>query len=614
MDVAFVVMPFADVARPSIGVSLLKAGLDRRGFTSKLFYFNIDFAALIGVKLYAYLSDVLPSDSMVGEWFFADLLFPDALPPAHEFVQNIIGSYLPADTLDAITKARTFREEFVEKCASRLTETEAPVIGFTTTFHQTCASLSVAKRLKASPKPPAVIFGGANCEGEMGQEMLRSFPWIDYVCTREGDAVFPEFIDRYLRQGDKKPLPGLMSRGEPTALSFPLLVENLDDLPVPDYHDYLDTLAHASLDDPVKPELQIETARGCWWGAKHHCTFCGLNGDSMRFRSKSPERVYAEFHQLYEQYGIKRIDSVDNILDHRYIASVFPKLCEDKLDLEIFYEVKANLKYPQLKALRDGGVQTIQPGIESFSNQVLSLMHKGVSGLQNIQLLKWSEEVGILAAWNILAGFPGEAPEEYEKIADLIPLLTHLEPPTGCSPIRLDRFSPLFVQAEQMGLQRVRPTRAYYYVYPLGRRELSRLAYFFDFDYADGRNPASYIGAVQKAVANWRNARFASDDGKRPRLDAYLPAQAEDALVVFDSRQCAVAEEHRLQALEAEVLVACDAAHNITALRRQFSSRGNALEHALKRLKDTRLLIEMEGQMLSLPVLRNRPAVTAWEH
>src|SRR5215470_7576960 len=104
-------------------------------------------------------------------------------------------------------------------------------------------------------------------------------------------------------------------------------------------------------------------------------------------------------------------------------------------------------------------------------------MKKGVTGFQNVQLLKWAEEVGIVPAWNILAGFPGESPAEYDKMAAL-------EPPTGCSPIRLDRFSPLFNQAEASGLRRVRPTLAYYFVFPLGRRELARLAYFFDFDYA----------------------------------------------------------------------------------------------------------------------------------
>ena len=48
------------------------------------------------------------------------------------------------------------------------------------------------------------------------------------------------------------------------------------------------------LDGKVRPLMVMETARGCWWDAKHHCTFCGLNGEFMGFRSKSPLRALAE--------------------------------------------------------------------------------------------------------------------------------------------------------------------------------------------------------------------------------------------------------------------------------------------------------------------------------
>src|SRR5262249_4463920 len=217
--------------------------------------------------------------------------------------------------------------------ARTLAATGAPVVGFTTTFHQTCACLAIAKRLKQMPDPPAVVFGGANCEGEMGQQMLRSFPWVDYVCTREGDAVFPEFVEGYLRRGRRDGLPGLLARAAPEPLTFPPVVEAMDELPFPDYDDFVAALEASPLDPTVTREVLIETARGCWWGAKHHCTFCGLNGDTMPFRSKSPDRVYRELRHLFDRYGFRRIDSVDNILDHRYITEVFPRLAEDGLGL-----------------------------------------------------------------------------------------------------------------------------------------------------------------------------------------------------------------------------------------------------------------------------------------
>jgi ribosomal peptide maturation radical SAM protein 1 len=272
--------------------------------------------------------------------------------------------------------------------------------------------------------------------------------------------------------------------------------------------------------------------------------------------------------------------------------------------------VKANLKHPQLAAMKRGGITIIQPGIESFSSEVLNLMKKGVSGAQNVQLLKWSEEIGIQPAWNLLAGFPGESPAEYARMAELIPLLTHLEPPTGCSRIRLDRFSPLFNKSGEVGITRVRPTLAYYYIFPLGRRELARLSYFFDFDYADGRKPETYIVGVQNEVTKWRNARFQTDATKRPRLDATLH---EDGTVhVSDTRECAIAGEHWLNGLSAELLLACDTAHTRNALESRFATEytSDAVGQVIAKLMGAKLLAPIENVFLSLPVIRNRTPQT----
>ena len=77
--------------------------------------------------------------------------------------------------------------------------------------------------------------------------------------------------------------------------------------------------------------------------------------------------------------------------------------------------MKANLTREQVRLLADAGVRHIQPGIESLSDHVLALMKKGVTGLRNVQLLKWCKEYGIEVDWNILYGFPGETREDYRR-------------------------------------------------------------------------------------------------------------------------------------------------------------------------------------------------------
>src|SRR5207249_1324050 len=108
---------------------------------------------------------------------------------------------------------------------------------------------------------------------------------------------------------------------------------------VPDYDDYFEELSAARLGKSREPSLLFETSRGCWWGEKHHCTFCGLNGQTMAHRRKSARRAMDELVQLTNKYPRCPVNVVDNILDMGYFKDFIPMLAERKLCVEIFYEV-----------------------------------------------------------------------------------------------------------------------------------------------------------------------------------------------------------------------------------------------------------------------------------
>jgi ribosomal peptide maturation radical SAM protein 1 len=602
MDVVFAVMPFADVRRPAIGVSLLKAGAVREGYSATVEYCCLPMAAVMGPDNYLQISNSYPPDILLGEWFFADDLFGDQIPAEDEYLDRILSPHAPPETIDQIRKARRGRSRYLDDVARRIASHSPKIVGFTTTFHQTCASLAVARRLKEMPNSPTIVFGGANCEGEMGLQLLQSFPWIDFICCGESDISFLKLLHHLLRGGTAE-IPGVLKRRQSVEVSASELVKDMDLLPVPDYDDYFEQLGQSGISSALAVNLIFETSRGCWWGAKHHCTFCGLNGAAMAFRSKTPDRALDEIVSLYRKYGIVRVCCVDNILDMRYIDTLFPRLAECGLEMQFFYEVKANLRLEQLARLHSGGMRQIQPGIESFSNQVLRLMEKGVTGFQNIQLLRWCEELGIDCVWNVIAGFPGEYESEYARMAELIPLLTHLNPPCTCTQVRLDRFSPFHSRAESFGFKKVRPARAYFFVFPLGRAELSRLAYFFDFDYGDGRNPLRYLEPVAKEVHRWCDARLA---GEQPaRLDAWFEGPE---IRITDTRAAARNSSYRLTGLRAQLLAFCDVGTTIPALlcRAELAGREPEVRSTLESLVADGLAAHEDGHYLTLAVFRNR--------
>src|SRR5689334_5360040 len=91
-EILLVSMPFGALTWPSIGLSLLKAGLEREGIASRIRYFSIDFAARVGEPIYSRLSrDGQPSiRELVGEWLFTEALFDTGRKEEKSYVQRIL--------------------------------------------------------------------------------------------------------------------------------------------------------------------------------------------------------------------------------------------------------------------------------------------------------------------------------------------------------------------------------------------------------------------------------------------------------------------------------------------------------------------------------------------
>jgi ribosomal peptide maturation radical SAM protein 1 len=571
-DVALVNMPFGSLQTPSIGLSLLQAALGRCNISSRVFYFTFRFAELIGPSTYSRVITETHSHELTGEWIFSRALFPEQAHSEFDpYVTDVLGKRrndpsqacaylrpLPEELVNAIVSARDRVENFLAECLDKIAECAPAVVGFTSVFQQQLASLSLAKRIKERCPDTLVVFGGANCEGVMGDEMIRQFAFIDAVVSGEGDIVFPELVRRVLGGQPFSDLEGVYCRNG-SAITLPdqpckntPVITDMDALPNPDYSDYFVQCEQSEMNG-MKPSLLFETSRGCWWGAKHHCTFCGLNGETMVHRGKTAARALDELTELTRRHPGLDVVAVDNILDMAYFKDFIPALvkmkAETKLDANIFYEVKSNLTKQQLRLLKQAGVNEVQPGIESLSDRVLQLMRKGVKSLQNIQFLKWCAELDIQANWNFIWGFPGEPPEEYGRMAELVPLLTHLQPPQYATTIRVDRFSPNFTQHEQLGLKNLTPYPAYSYVYSLPPEALTNLAYYFTFEYAEQQDVESYVTPLAQAIEQWQQYH---------RYSRLFWMEIGERLMIWDRRPVAQSSLIVLSGLQRFVYKLCD--------------------------------------------------------
>ena len=243
-------MPFASVHYPSLGISLLKASLNRAGFRCDLKYFNLDYAERIGLKTYSNITDKAPFMALLGEWLFSHLVFTEEshneFEYLFEFLPNYCGHDLNISSAHELVRIKREARLFVDYCLDSVDWSLYSLVGFTTTFHQTMASLALARELKGKYPHLKILFGGANVEGEMGIEIHRQFSFIDFVCSGEGDYSLIELVRRLSRQESVLDIPAVISRLEPgntiVPTSMTWMVEDLDDLPYPDFQDFFNNV------------------------------------------------------------------------------------------------------------------------------------------------------------------------------------------------------------------------------------------------------------------------------------------------------------------------------------------------------------------------------------
>ncbi|MEU1474793.1 RiPP maturation radical SAM C-methyltransferase [Streptomyces sp. NPDC005760] len=564
MRIHLVAMPWQAFDTPSIQVGLLRALLARTRPDDEVseYHGSVRWADFLLTRS---AGRIRPADCLavstdtvfdgLGDWVFSGVLYGDA-----DWGLERLRAYADkhGTDIDLPVAMRPYAEEFVDIAARTILATEPDVVGMTTTFMQNVPSLALARELKRRRPGLVIVLGGSNCDGPMGHALHRNHLFVDYVVRGEGEHAFPALL-AHLEQGTPPvDVPGLcwwdgeVSRAnEESRRTVPPA-----DIPRPDYDAWVAEFEASALTQYTEPRLVVEGARGCWWGEKHHCTFCGLNGSSMTFRAKSGRQLWDEIAYLVDRHRILDIVTVDNIMDMAYFKDFLPLAAECGWDLRMHFEIKSNVSAEQLALLGRAGAVHLQPGIESLNNRVLDLMDKGVSGARNVRTLRECENYALTCSWNYLYGFPGENDRDYTNVIDQFPALVHLQPPGGASRICLERFSPNFTDP-RLGFTDRRPREMYWHIYELPEEELADISYMFDTP------PVGISGAVEDqltaAVAEWQTHHHDS------RL---LLEEDGGALLVHDQRYGWPRRTHRLTGWQAAALRELEQGRTLPALHR----------------------------------------------
>ncbi len=279
------------------------------------------------------------------------------------------GILVPSDRVNALSLGideRSLRDAFrqdidnARRCLDltfeRAMARPYDIIGFSTTFDdQVPAAVVLARRLKQAWPGVKIAFGGPPASRTRPTACCPSFPEHRRApaTPRARPWSSPCSGARATRARSPRGARHRLARRRRANPAHPVAAArcvDLDELPLPDYAGYVEQLAASDWASARPCRLIFETSRGCWWGEKSLCSFCGLNGEGPPFRAKSPDRAYGRDPRPARALSGGRLPAGGR--QHRRHAlpsRPCSRACRDLADdperpLRLFYEVKSNMQ------------------------------------------------------------------------------------------------------------------------------------------------------------------------------------------------------------------------------------------------------------------------------
>lgn len=528
-EVLLVVPPFSLIDMPCIGLNILRTIANSMDVKTSVLYANMLFAKYIGIENYQRICRALMSmHTMLGERIFANAAHASmpvlGVDFCNHYDDNFNDMFFELSSVEEMTSMANMANKWSDILADEISNRGFKIVGIITGHQQTNATISLVNGIKRRNKGVICVIGGSACDGDMAEGVLTLCPNADYVFSGESETTWEEFLIKY--RNDDLPKDRIIKGGR---------LSNLDEI-VCDENTYSDYFHQLNCLDIIKEKdvsLLYESSRGCWWGERNKCAFCGVNGWERHYRHKSEQKVYDELTIMLKTHPeVKRIQMVDTLMPRKYLNRLVPSIKKAFPYISLFYEQRADLTIQQVTKLKLCGIHYTQVGIEALSTNLLKLVNKGVDAEQNIKFLRYSKSVGLLIGWNLLTEIPNDRMEDWSDVLELIPMIYHLNPPLLIRPLEIVRFSPYFEHPEAFGVQNITPNTVYSEIFPESA-DIEKVAWLFNADYKSSSKENGKLNRrikieVQKWMDSWKHGRT-----NIPTLNV---SKANDGYYLEDSR------------------------------------------------------------------------------
>lgn len=277
----------------------------------------------------------------------------------------------------------------------------------TSNYHRVINYADNIKKISQAP----VCLGGPHPIIEPAAVLAN--PSIDLVVMGEGEITIIELLDCLSNNKDLNGIKGCAYKTAGEIIVNPPreLIQDLDLLPLPARHlvpiEKYRPSPHHYLRLPMTTMI---TSRGCPFG----CLFCASrNVWGRRYRMHLVDKVMEEIKFLKERYQIKNINFWDDLwgFNRKWTEEFCHRMIDEKMDISWSCECRVDtVDLEILKLMKAAGCYSIFYGVESFDQDCLNAINKGIKVEQAEQVLKLTKKVGIEVRANFILGLLKETP------------------------------------------------------------------------------------------------------------------------------------------------------------------------------------------------------------
>lgn len=308
---------------------------------------------------------------------------------------------------------------FVSNALEMVAERNPKIVSFycrCDTYH---IVLRLAEKIKERFPHIFIVLGGPQSD-IVSEQTIANIPWVDFVCCGEGENTTYPFFASLLSGTPDTSMDGLVYRDGDVIRKNPrpALISDLDTLPMCDYSMF-------AFSD-VKATIGIDVGRGC----PFNCTFCSTNSFwGRKYRLKSPQRIYEEVRNLYENYGKRKFSFAHDMftLNREKVIETCHLL--KPLAKEISWGCSARLDCLDeelIDIMADAGMEGIYIGVETGSPRMQKLIHKNLDLTKMLPIANYMKKKGLGVKASFIYGFPEETEEDVRLTMAMLRDLLHL--------------------------------------------------------------------------------------------------------------------------------------------------------------------------------------------